>query len=519
MASPNLEGLSIHEEEEEGFALDFEEEGDEQVNLKWCLIGRFLCERPIHFKSMKVRMADLWRPVKGVTIKEARAGLFLFSFAHPLDMEAVLNGGPWTFDNNMLLLERVQLGMQIESIPLFYTDFWVQIHNLPAGLMKEMVGVKLGSYIGTFMEYDKNNNTSFWRQYMRVRVKVDVRQPLKKDTKVKDREGNWCTVNFKYEKLGVFCFVCGIMGHAENKCEIRFSMENDDGRREWSGELRADQRRGGGRQSSRWLREEKDGGEGLFGGARRSQGGPTTDFSNVGCTPADVSDTVLNQTHHNQIALNSNNSSSIIMLNGPLHKAESSTTNQLTLSINQPETDKANHSSRQPLLFAETDKTKQSLGNQFPLISSLPPFNCQSIPFPSPPSHQLFPNNHINIPLLPNNTLTFTSQPKLTTPLKQSNRKQLSIHRIKSTKYPAQPEPILTQIQINPNPAELTQSLNRTGSEPNTPNPNQNSTVDMDTQTERKRRREERNQTEKNDEETSQHFLSVGPGSQDCREQ
>ncbi|MCI36871.1 hypothetical protein A2U01_0058095, partial [Trifolium medium] len=102
--------------------------------------------------------------------------------------------------------------------------------------MKENVGRQLGNYIGTFVEYDKKNNSSFWREYMRVRVKVDVRQPLKKDTKVKNKVGEWCTVNFKYEKLGVFCFVCGIMGHAENKCEICFSMENDNGSRGWSEE-------------------------------------------------------------------------------------------------------------------------------------------------------------------------------------------------------------------------------------------------------------------------------------------
>jgi hypothetical protein len=48
-------------------------------------------------------------------------------------------------------------------------------------------------------------------------VRLDVRRPLTKDTKVKDKEGNWCTVKFKYEKLGIFCFVCGVMGHAENK--------------------------------------------------------------------------------------------------------------------------------------------------------------------------------------------------------------------------------------------------------------------------------------------------------------
>ncbi|MCI62428.1 hypothetical protein A2U01_0083685, partial [Trifolium medium] len=72
MAHPNLEGLSLQEEEEQGFSFDFEEEGDDNVDFRWCLIGRFLCDRPIHFNSMRVRMADVWKPVKGVTIKEAK---------------------------------------------------------------------------------------------------------------------------------------------------------------------------------------------------------------------------------------------------------------------------------------------------------------------------------------------------------------------------------------------------------------------------------------------------------------
>jgi hypothetical protein len=50
-------------------------------------------------------------------------------------------------------------------------------------------------------------------------------------------------VKFKYEKLGVFCFVCGIMGHAENKCVVRFEMEEDNGVRDWTPEIRAETRR------------------------------------------------------------------------------------------------------------------------------------------------------------------------------------------------------------------------------------------------------------------------------------
>ncbi|PNX81632.1 endonuclease/exonuclease/phosphatase family protein, partial [Trifolium pratense] len=186
-----------------------------------------------------------------------------------LDMEAVLRGGPWTFDNHLLIVERVQVGVQIENIPLNHADFWVQIHGLPTGLMKEKVGSSLGNYLGSLLEYDRNNNSSFWRQYMRLRVRIDVRLPLKKDSRVKDRNGEWCMVKFKYEKLGIFCFVCGIMGHTESKCEIRFAMNNDDGRREWSNELRAEPKRAAGRPVSRWLVEEHGGGPSRPGG-----GGP-----------------------------------------------------------------------------------------------------------------------------------------------------------------------------------------------------------------------------------------------------
>jgi hypothetical protein len=149
--------------------------------------------------------------------------------------------------------------VQIENIPLYHVDFWVQVHNLPTGLMAERVGKTLANYIGTFVEYDKNNKGSFWREYMRIKVRVDVRQPLKKDSRVKNQGGAWCIVNFKYEKLGVFCFVCGILGHSENRCATRFSLVDDDGVRAWSKDLRAEPRRRGGRQKSRWLMEDNGG--------------------------------------------------------------------------------------------------------------------------------------------------------------------------------------------------------------------------------------------------------------------
>jgi hypothetical protein len=191
-----------------------------------------------------------------MTVKEASPGLYLFKFFHPLDVDGVLKGGPWTFDNFTLIIDRLKIGVALHDIPLFHVNFWVQIHDVPIGMMIEKVGKGLAHYIGEFVEYDKNNNTSFWRKYMRVKVRVDVRSPLKTEKKIKLNGGMGGVVKFKYEKLGLFCFVCGILGHAENKCVVRYAMVGDNGRRSWSNEIRAEVRRPGGRVDSRWLREE-----------------------------------------------------------------------------------------------------------------------------------------------------------------------------------------------------------------------------------------------------------------------
>ncbi|GAU51605.1 hypothetical protein TSUD_414370 [Trifolium subterraneum] len=254
MAEINFESLNLDEEEELNFVVG--EDTHEQHDLNLCLVGGFVPDRPIRFNSMTACLADVWRPVKGMTVKEATQGLYLFKFFHPLDVEEVLKGGPWTFDSITLIIDRLKIRVSLPDIPLFHVNFWVQIHDVPIGMMLETVGKGLANYIGEFVEYDKNNNTSFWRKYMRVKVRVDVRSPLKIEKKIKLNGGKGGVVKFKYEKLGLFCFVCGRLGHAENKCEVKYAMDRDDGRRSWSNEIKAEVRRPGGRVGSRWLHEE-----------------------------------------------------------------------------------------------------------------------------------------------------------------------------------------------------------------------------------------------------------------------
>lgn len=49
MTTQQMENLSINEEgEEQGFCFDLDEDGEENIDLKWCLMGRLLCDQEIH---------------------------------------------------------------------------------------------------------------------------------------------------------------------------------------------------------------------------------------------------------------------------------------------------------------------------------------------------------------------------------------------------------------------------------------------------------------------------------------
>ena len=253
----HMAGLGIEEEENEGFVL--QEDIEEDVNrYELCLVGRLLTEKSINVRAMKSKIADIWKPAMGISIKELEHGIFLFQFFRKEDMQWVLKGGPWSFDNVMLVLNVVAPGEDPVKVSLMYLNIWIQIHDLPMGFMMESVGKQLGNFFGTFLEYDPKNNTSIWRDCMRVRISIDTRKPLKRKKKIVKKDGSEFVVTCKYERLGEFCFVCGMVTHTDRFCRRFMSNNSEDGVKEWGSWLRAPPRRAAGQSQSKWLREEDD---------------------------------------------------------------------------------------------------------------------------------------------------------------------------------------------------------------------------------------------------------------------
>ena len=70
--------MSLLEEEESGVELADEANAKIQDSYRWTLVGRFLAEKHIDFIAMQNLMASLWRPVKGMIVKDLGNALFLF---------------------------------------------------------------------------------------------------------------------------------------------------------------------------------------------------------------------------------------------------------------------------------------------------------------------------------------------------------------------------------------------------------------------------------------------------------
>lgn len=79
--------------------------------------------------------------------------------------------------------------------------------------------------IGNFLEYDEKNNSNFLRSFIRVRV---VRKPLKESKRIKRAGGQATEVHFKFEGLGPFCYLCGLMDHVDKFYGKLLSLTADD---------------------------------------------------------------------------------------------------------------------------------------------------------------------------------------------------------------------------------------------------------------------------------------------------
>ncbi|GMI79786.1 hypothetical protein HRI_001647900 [Hibiscus trionum] len=253
-----LAELSIEEEEEESALVVGIESAIEPISFEFCFVGSFFTSSTVNFTSMKATLANVWHPIGGIAISELREGRYLFRFYNSVDADRVEVDGPWYFNFHLLVMHRLVQNEEPMAVPLNTVDFWIRVNDLPNGFVSEAVAKKIGDFIGGFLEYDSNSVSLGLKGCMRIRVRVALHKSLKRRKKILLPSGGSVYVTFQYEKLKLFCFRCGKLGHGEGFCPLRVLKDHQDLPFQWDASLRAPARRRG-IPTSPWLREE-DGG-------------------------------------------------------------------------------------------------------------------------------------------------------------------------------------------------------------------------------------------------------------------
>lgn len=175
---------------DEGVVVEVEEEESPPVDYRFTAVGRVASDRNIKFVVFRDVMATAWRPFKGVHITEL-GDRFLFRFFHENDIARVVAEGPWTFEQNLVVLRRLEEGDDPATVDLDMSSFWIQVHNLPSGFMSEKVAKAIGDSVGVFEAADPRNFEGVRKSFMRVRVKLNVQKPLKPKMKLKKPGAEW----------------------------------------------------------------------------------------------------------------------------------------------------------------------------------------------------------------------------------------------------------------------------------------------------------------------------------------
>ncbi|XP_019176863.1 PREDICTED: uncharacterized protein LOC109172169 [Ipomoea nil] len=244
--------LSLAEEEAGGMEVpEMPSVPDETIHHN--LVGRFLTDRVIKAEHMQQVFASVWRPVMGMYAVTLTEDLFLFQFPHPKDLQRVIEDGPWSFDNQLLICDQVLSGTRPEEVVLDSVPFWVQIHGLPTMYASPAFVAKIGEYVGTFIAPDPLNFGGAWRSFFRIRVRLNVLSPLKRRMKLLRRDGSSQWITFRYERLGTFCYCCGLLGHSDKFCKTAYELNILPDAFPFGAWMRAGPRRQARPVGARWL--------------------------------------------------------------------------------------------------------------------------------------------------------------------------------------------------------------------------------------------------------------------------
>ncbi|KAL0361309.1 UNVERIFIED_CONTAM: hypothetical protein Sradi_3815400 [Sesamum radiatum] len=160
--------------------------------------------------------------VKGLEMRRLPDGRFFIRFNHIIDRNHALDGCPWSFGKNTLIMSSTGENKNTLHVDLDWCDFFIYVHDLLLSKMNLGVAFLIGNTLEKFWDMEMEEFGKAWGSSLRIKVAINVTQPLVCVLLVCTTMGEELVVSFTYERLQNFCCLCRRLGHIHTYCESSF---------------------------------------------------------------------------------------------------------------------------------------------------------------------------------------------------------------------------------------------------------------------------------------------------------
>ncbi|KAK4382686.1 Retrovirus-related Pol polyprotein from type-2 retrotransposable element R2DM [Sesamum angolense] len=200
-------------------SIDMIREGSNRWNTT--AVGYFLGKRP-YFHHLNDFVRPIWPAVRDV--KATSNGFFFFQFKIVAAMEEVLEGGPWLYLGQPIVLQKWEPGMVLRKLKHTEVPVWIKLRHLPVELWTTDGLSTVASGIGRPLYPDAITRACTRLDFARVCVMLNVSLKLPKHIVImmpNEHGGeSACKVDVEYEWLPPKCTNCTSLGHATKECPL-----------------------------------------------------------------------------------------------------------------------------------------------------------------------------------------------------------------------------------------------------------------------------------------------------------
>lgn len=163
-----IESSQIDLQETEGYGMPFVTEAGGY------LLGSLLTSRPFSVSGMKRLLFNIWHPMYEVQMEEVGQNLFLFGFAHRMDLNKVVREGPWRFNRHFLVLRETDDPNCADRAMLTKIPIWLQIHEVPSQWLSVSAARSIAIKVGEVLEVDPGSAGFRGYGFLRARVMLEI---------------------------------------------------------------------------------------------------------------------------------------------------------------------------------------------------------------------------------------------------------------------------------------------------------------------------------------------------------